>query len=81
MRKFGAIAAIGISGFAVLGGTAANAANGNASCEGAFASLAGPYAPGSVAYLTHQLQVEAAAAGVPMGQLNLQYAQTNGDCF
>jgi hypothetical protein len=44
------------------------------------ASLAGQYAPGTVAYLTHLLQGEAAGAGVPMGSLNLAFAQTKGDC-
>jgi len=81
MRKFGVITAMAIGGLAMLGGTAAHAANGNASCEGAFASLVGPFAPGAVASLTHQLQADAAGAGVPMGQLNLQYAQTKGACF
>jgi hypothetical protein len=81
MRRFGVITVIVVSALALLGGNAANAANGNASCEGVFASLVGPYAPGGVASLTHQLQAEASTAGVPMGQLNLLYAQTKGVCF
>ncbi len=44
------------------------------------ASLAAQYAPGTVAYLTHLLQGEAASAGVPVGSLNLAFAQTKGDC-
>ena len=51
-----------------------------ASCEGALALLAAQYAPGTVAYLTHLLQLEAANAGVPMGSLNRAFAQTKGDC-
>ena len=48
--------------------------------QGALASLAAQYATGTVAYLTHLLQLEAANAGIPMGSLNLAFAQTNGDC-
>jgi hypothetical protein len=44
------------------------------------ASLAAQYGPGTVAYLTHLLQLDAAKAGVPMGTLNLAFAQTKGDC-
>jgi hypothetical protein len=44
------------------------------------ASLAAQYAPGTVAYLTHLLQGEAAGADVPMGSLNRAFAQTKGDC-
>ena len=83
MRKFSHLAAIG-AGALALAGPATVAAAGNAdraSCEGVVASLAGAYAPGTVAYLTHLLQGDAAAAGVSMGSLNLVYAQSKGDCF
>ena len=48
--------------------------------QGALASLAAQYATGTVAYLTHLLQPEAANAGIAMGSLNLAFAQTKGDC-
>ena len=48
--------------------------------QGALASLAARYAPGTVAYLTHLFQLEAANAGIPMGSLNRAFAQTKGDC-
>ena len=63
-----------------VGSAEAAAPPATASCEGALASLAAQYAPGTVAYLTHLLQPEAANAGIPMGSLNLAFAQTNGDC-
>lgn len=59
---------------------AAAATPATASCEGAVASLAAQYAPGTVAYLTHLLQLDAANAGVPMGTLNLAFAQTKDGC-
>jgi len=62
------------------GSAAAAAPPATASCEGALASLAAQYAPGTVAYLTHLLQLDAANAGVPMGTLNRAFAQTKGDC-
>jgi hypothetical protein len=46
-----------------------------------FASLAGQFAPGTVAQLTHQLQAEAQAAGTPVGILNVEFAQSKGACF
>jgi hypothetical protein len=46
-----------------------------------FASLAAQSAPGTVSQLTHQLQAEADATGTPAGQLNLQFAQSKGNCF
>jgi len=52
----------------------------SASCEGAFASLAGTYAPGTVATLTHLLQADAGATGVPVGLLNVKFARTKGLC-
>ena len=70
----GAALAIGVSS-AVAAATPATA-----SCEGVVASLAAQYGPGTVAYLTHLLQLDAANAGVPMGSLNLAFAQTKGDC-
>ena len=63
-----------------VGSAAATATPATASCEGAVASLAAQYAPGTVAYLTHLLQLDAAQAGVPMGALNRPFAQTKGDC-
>ena len=69
------------STLAIWSGAAAAAANPpTASREGVVASLAAQYGPGTVAYLTHLLQVEAARAGVPMGSLNLTFAQTKGAC-
>lgn len=52
----------------------------SASCEGAFASRAGTYAPGTVATLTHLLQAEARATGVPVGLMNVEFARTKGLC-
>jgi hypothetical protein len=52
----------------------------SASCEGAFASRAGTYAPGTVATLTHLLQADAGATGVPVGRLNVEFARTKGLC-
>ena len=63
-----------------VGSASAAAMPATASCEGVVASLAAQYAPGTVAYLTHLLQLDAANAGVPMGTLNLAFAQTKGDC-
>ena len=79
MRKL-LVAAVTGSALAMWAGSAAAAAPATASCEGVVASLAAQYAPGTVAYLTHLLQGEAAGAGVPMGSLNLAYAQTKGTC-
>jgi hypothetical protein len=62
------------------GSAVAASAPATASCEGVVASLAAQYAPGTVAYLTHLLQTDAANAGVPMGSLNRAFAQTKGDC-
>ena len=63
-----------------VGSAEAAAPPATASCEGALASMAAQYAPGTVAYLTHLLQLDADNAGVPMGNLNRAYAQTKGDC-
>ena len=63
-----------------VGSAEAAAPPATASCEGALASVAAQYAPGTVAYLTHLLQLDADNAGVPMGNLNRAYAQTKGDC-
>ena len=63
-----------------VGSAEAAAPPATASCEGALASVAAQYAPGTVAYLTHLLQLDAANAGVPMGTLNRAFAQTKGDC-
>jgi hypothetical protein len=63
-----------------VGSAEAAAPPATASCEGALASLAAQYAPGTVAYLTHLLQLDADNAGVPMGSLNRAFAQTKGDC-
>jgi hypothetical protein len=63
-----------------VGSAEAAAPPATASCEGGLASLAAQYAPGTVAYLTHLLQLEAAGVGVPMGTLNRAVAQTKGDC-
>ena len=80
MRKLVLAGAVTGSAVAMWTGSAAAATPETASCEGVVASLAGQYAPGTVAYLTHLLQGEAAGAGVPMGSLNLAFAQTKGDC-
>jgi hypothetical protein len=81
MRKLMLAGAVAASALAICAGSAAAAATpATASCEGVVASLAAQYAPGTVAYLTHVLQGEAAGAGVPMGSLNLAFAQTKGDC-
>ena len=63
-----------------VGSAEAAAPPATASCEGALASVAAQYAPGTVAYLTHLLQLDADNAGVPMGNLNRAFAQTKGDC-
>jgi hypothetical protein len=82
MRKLTLFAAAAASVVALVGATPAHAANAtNASCEGVFASLAGPYAPGTVASLTHELQAIADALGVPVGSLNLEFARSKGLCF
>jgi hypothetical protein len=82
MRKLTLIAVAGASAFALAGASPAGAAGNptSASCEGAFASLAGTYAPGTVATLTHMLQADAQAADVPVGILNREFAQTQGLC-
>ena len=81
MRKRMLAATIAGTALAMSAGSAAAASTpATASCEGVVASLAAQYGPGTVAYLTHLLQVEAANAGVPMGSLNLAFAQTKGDC-
>jgi len=69
------------SALAMWAGSAAAASPpATASCVGVVASLAAQYAPGTVAYLTHLLQRDAADAGVPMGSLDRAFAQANGDC-
>ncbi len=80
MRKFVLAGAVTGSAVAMWAGSAAAAPPPTASCQGVLASAAAHYAPGTVAYLTHLLQAEAAVADVPMGSLNLAYAQTKGDC-
>ena len=81
MRKLVLVGAVTGSALSMWAGSAAAAATPpKASCEGAVASLAAQYAPGTVAYLTHLLQLDAANAGVPMGTLNRAFAQTKGDC-
>ena len=81
MRKLVLAGAVAGSAVAMWAGSAAGAATpATASCEGVVASLAAQYGPGTVAYLTHLLQGEAAGAGVPMGSLYLAFAQTKGDC-
>ena len=80
MRKLVLAGAVTGSAVAMWAGSAAAATPETASCEGVVASLAGQYSPGAVAYLTHLLQGEAAGAGVPVGSLNLAYAQTKDDC-
>ena len=81
MRKLVLAGAVAGSALAIWAGSAAAAATPTtASCEGVVASLAAQYAPGTVAYLTHLLQRDAANAGVPMGSLNRAFAQTNADC-
>jgi hypothetical protein len=81
MRKPMLMAAAGVSalvlGSAAPAGAAATAPT--ASCEGAFASYAATFGPGTVAELTHLLQQE--ADGTPTGLLNRVYAQSKGDCF
>jgi hypothetical protein len=51
------------------------------SVEGVFASAPGQFAPGTVAFLTHELQAEATAAGTPTGILNREFAQSKKTCF
>jgi hypothetical protein len=80
MRKLMLAGTIASTALAMWVGSAAAATPATASCEGAVASLAAQYAPGTVAYLTHLLQLDAVNAGVPMGALNLAFAQTKGDC-
>ena len=80
MRKLVLAAAVTGTALAMWAGSAGAATPETASCEGVLASAAGQYAPGTVAYLTHLLQGEAAGAGVPMGSLNRAFAQTKGDC-
>ena len=81
MRKLMLAGTVAGTALAMWAGSAAAAATpATASCEGAVASLAAQYGPGTVAYLTHLLQVDAAEAGVPRGTLNLAFAQTKGDC-
>jgi hypothetical protein len=81
MRKLVLAGAVVGSALAMWAGSAAAAATpATASCEGVVASLAAQYGPGTVAYLTHLLQGDAASAGVPMGSLNLAFAQTKGSC-
>jgi membrane-bound lytic murein transglycosylase B len=81
MRKVMLVGTVACAAVAMWAGSAEAAAPpATASCEGALASLAARYAPGTVAYLTHLLQLEAANAGVPMGTLNRAFAQTKGGC-
>jgi len=81
MRNVMLAGTVASAAVAIWAGTAEAAAPPpTASCEGALASLAAQYAPGTVAYLTHLLQLDAANAGVPMGTLNRAFAQTKGDC-
>jgi hypothetical protein len=81
MRKLVLAGAVACSALTMWAGSAAAAATpATASCEGVVASLAAQYAPGTVAYLTHLLQGEATSAGVPVGSLNLAFAQTKRDC-
>ena len=81
MRKLMLVGSAAGSALAIWTGSAAAAATpATASCEGTVASLAAQYGPGTVAYLTHLLQLEASNAGVPMGSLNLAFAQTKGNC-
>jgi hypothetical protein len=81
MRKLMLAGTVAGSALAMWAGSAAAASPpATASCEGVVASLAAQYAPGTVAYLTHLLQRDAADAGVPMGSLNRAFAQANGDC-
>jgi hypothetical protein len=81
MRKLMLAGTVASAAMAMWAGSAEAAAPpATASCEGALASLAAQYAPGTVAYLTHLLQLDAANAGVPMGTLNRAFAQTKGDC-
>jgi hypothetical protein len=81
MRKLMLAGTVASTAFAMwAGSTAAAAPPATASCEGVVASLAAQYGPGTVAYLTHLLQLDAANAGVPMGTLNLAFAQTKGNC-
>ncbi len=80
MRKLVLAGAVTGSALTMWAGSAAAEPPATASCEGVVASLAAQYAPGTVAYLTHLLQGEAASAGVPMGSLNLAFARTKGDC-
>jgi len=82
MRKLTRLAAAGATALALVGAPSAGAQPpADASCEGVFAAAAAQFAPGTVAQLTHQLQAEAEAAGTPVGILNLQFAQSKGDCF
>jgi hypothetical protein len=81
MRKPMLAGTVASAALAMWAGSAAAAATpATASCEGVVASLAAQYGPGTVPYLTHLLQLDARNAGVPMGSLNLTFAQTKGDC-
>jgi len=81
MRKLMLAGSVAVSALAIGTGSAAAAATpATASCEGVVASAAAQYGPGTVAYLTHLLQLEATNAGVSMGSLNLAFAQTKGNC-
>ena len=81
MRRVMLVGTVACAAVAMWVGSAEAAASpATASCEGALASLAAQYAPGTVAYLTHLLQLESAGAGVPMGSLNRAFDQTKGDC-
>ena len=81
MRKLMLTGTVASTALAIwVGSAAATAPPATASCEGVIASLAAQYGPGTVAYLTHLLQLEAANTGVPMGTLNRAFAQTKGDC-
>lgn len=80
MRKLMLSGTVASAAVAMWVGSAAAAPPATASCEGALASQAAQYAPGTVAYLTHLLQLEAVGAGVSMGSLNRAFAQTKGNC-
>jgi hypothetical protein len=81
MRKLVLAGTVASTALAMWAGSAAAAATpATASCEGVVASLAAQYGPGTVAYLTHLLQLDAAKAGDPMGTLNRVFAQAKGDC-
>jgi hypothetical protein len=82
MRRLWLVVAAGASALTLVGASPAAAAPPtSASCEGVLASLAGQFAPGTVAQLTHQLQADAGVVGLPMGILNREFAQSKGVCF